>query len=531
MKYKNPVISGFHPDPSVCRVGEDYYLVNSSFDYFPGVPIFHSTDLVNWNQIGHVLTREDQLPLKRAFPMVFSFGIYAPTIRYHDGRFYVVTTNISIRQNFYVWSERPEGPWSDPIYIEGWGGIDPSLHFDHDGKVYLTGTGNNLGDLGEEEGIYQTEIDISTGRLLGERRLIWKGTGGSHQEGPHLYNINGWYYLLIAEGGTEYGHMVTIARSRNPYGPYESNPSNPILSNRSTDKKIQATGHADLVQAADGSWWSVFLGIRPIGHSKRHHLGRETNLASVDWTENGWPIIGVKGQADIENDAGTLPLGVPQPCKERDDFDSDSLSYVWNFYRNPQPGSWSLTERQGWLTLRGQSSSLDTGESPAFVGRRQQHFNCEISSLLDFMPVDDGDEAGLTVFMNENYHYEIARICKQGQSVLIFRRRIGSLWKVEAEVPYYEPTVVFRISATNQHYTFSYANQDGEPIAIGTGETGMLATEVAGGFTGVFIAMYATGNGKAARASAHFDYFDYCPGEDKEMDFAAMIAASLKHAD
>ncbi|WP_138750761.1 glycoside hydrolase family 43 protein [Paenibacillus sinopodophylli] len=528
MKYNNPVISGFHPDPSVCRVGDDYYLVTSSFDYFPGVPIFHSKDLVNWTQLGHVLTRENQLPLKRPFPMPLSFGIFAPTIRYNEGRFYVITTNLSLRgKNFYVWAEQPEGPWSDPIYIEGWGGIDPSLHFDQDGKVYLTG---NAGGNGEEDGIYQAELEIATGRLLSERRLIWRGTGGSHPEAPHLYHMDGWYYLLIAEGGTEYGHMVTIARSRHPYGPYESNSSNPILSNRSTGKGIQATGHADLVQAADGSWWAVFLGVRPITHSKRHHLGRETNLSAVSWTENGWPIIGEAGQAEIENDAGTLPLGVPELWEPKDDFNSDTLSPVWNFYRNPQPGSWSLTEKPGWLTLNGQSSNLDDGESPAFVGRRQQHFNCEVSSLLEFIPVDDGDEAGLTVYMNENYHYEIARTCKQGQSVVIFRRRIGSLWKVEAEVPYSESTVVFHISATEQHYKFSYATSSGEVIEIGTGETGMLATEVAGGYTGIFIAMYATGNGKDARTSARFDYFEYCPGEEKEpMDFAAMIIASLKN--
>ncbi|GMK39127.1 hypothetical protein PCCS19_21810 [Paenibacillus sp. CCS19] len=272
VNYTNPVILGFHPDPSVCRVGEDYYLVTSSFDYFPGIPIFHSRDLINWRQLGHVLTRESQLPLKGMLPAGWSQGIYAPTIRHHDGRFYVITTNISIQKSFYVWAERPEGPWSEPIYLEGWGGVDPSLLFDEGGKVYLTGTSNFYG---EAVGIYQAELDVENGKLVSERRLIWEGTGGSHPEGPHLYRINDWYYLMVAEGGTEYGHMETIARSRSPYGPFESNPHNPILSNRSTPKPIQATGHADLIQAADGSWWCVFLGIRPIANAKRHIWPRD----------------------------------------------------------------------------------------------------------------------------------------------------------------------------------------------------------------------------------------------------------------
>ncbi|MEH7418053.1 glycoside hydrolase family 43 protein [Neobacillus drentensis] len=527
MKYTNPVISGFHPDPSVCRVGKDYYLVTSSFEYFPGIPIFHSKDLVNWKQIGHVLTRESQLPLTRIHRSGPSQGIFAPTIRFHNGRFYVITTNISTTKNFYVYAEHPEGPWSEPIFIEGWGGIDPSLFFDDDGKVYISGT-SAFGSA-EPAGIYQAELDIESGTLQTERQLLWKGTGGSSPEGPHLYKINGWYYLMIAEGGTEYGHMVTIARSRSPYGPFESNPNNPILSNRSTDKPIQATGHADLVQAIDGSWWSVFLGIRPVGYPKRHHLGRETNLASVQWTEEGWPVIGDQGRAEVENEADSLSLNQPQQWQEKDNFDSASLSADWNFYRNPAAGSWSLTERSGWLTLHGQSCTLNDPESPAFVGRRQQHLNCEISALMDFIPNEEGEEAGLTVFMNENYHYEVARTLKEGKSLILFRRQIGSLRKVEAEVEYNEPTIILGIKADDFSFTFSFTSPSGEKITLGKGESALLATEVAGGFTGLFFGMYATGNGKPSTAPAHFDYFNYLPGEDSETDlFAALIASEVK---
>lgn len=241
MKFKNPIIKGFHPDPSICRVENDFYLVTSTFEYFPGIPIFHSTDLVNWEQIGHCLTTLQQLPLNET---PSSCGIYAPTIRYHDGVFYVVTTNVLEGGNFFVTATNPAGPWSEPIWFENSQGIDPSLFFDKDGKCYLTGTGGNH----ENPGIYQVEIDIKTGKYLSERKFIWGGTGGAFPEGPHLYKIGEYYYLMISEGGTEYGHMLTISRSINPYGPFESYERNPIMTHRSMNHPIQATGHADLVQ-------------------------------------------------------------------------------------------------------------------------------------------------------------------------------------------------------------------------------------------------------------------------------------------
>lgn len=508
MKYHNPVINGFHPDPSVCKVGKSFYLVTSSFEYFPGIPLFHSTDLVNWEQIGHVLTRESQLPLSRQHSFVPSQGIYAPTIRHYNGRFYVISTNISVRKSFIVWADDPKGPWSEPIYIEGLRGYDPSLFFDDDEKVYLTAA--SFPGVGPE-GILQAEIDIETGKLLNETQVIWEGTGGCSPEGPHLYKINNWYYLLIAEGGTEYGHMVTIARSKNPYGPYESNPNNPILSNRSSKMSIQATGHADLIQADDGTWWSVFLGFRPVKSTKLHHLGRETNLAPVKWTELGWPIIGNNGRVEVENEAPFYLTRNTEPIVEKEDFDSDNLSPMWNFYRNPSKGSWSFTENPGFLTLYGQSCTLNDSESPAFIGRRQQHFDCEITTSMEFIPKQDGEEAGVTVFMNENYHYDIAKTYKEGKSYLIFRRIVGSLQKLEAEIEYDASTVIIGIKATDTNFTFTYSEPNCEPVVLGRGETSLLSTQIAGGFTGLYFAMYATGNGKQSRTPAYFDYFEYIP--------------------
>ena len=498
--YQNPIIPGFYPDPSICRVGEDYYLVNSSFEYFPGVPIFHSRDLVHWRQIGHCLTRSSQLPLGKAWS---SEGIYAPTIRYHQGVFYMTTTNVSEGGHFYVHTQDPAGEWSEPLWVDQ-EGIDPSLFFDEQGTVYFTSQGR--------QGITQSLIDVATGQRLTEPRVIWTGSGAKSPEGPHLYHIHGRYYLLVAEGGTEYGHMETIARSDSPWGSFENSPRNPILTHRSTGSPIQATGHGDLVQAHDGSWWIVFLGIRPHGYPPCYHLGRETFLAPVVWADDGWPVVGQNGQAALEMEAEGLPTCSPPPspgAPERDDFDSPRLRLCWNFLRNPHPEDWSLADRPGWLRLAGSAFTLDDKTSPAFVGQRQCHFECRAATYLEFEPQVDGEEAGLVARMNERHHYEIAVTRRDGARCVIVRRRIGTLQAVVAQAPLEPGPVQLEIAATHDQYTFSYA-QHGQPFQpLATGETRYLSTEVAGGFTGVYLAMYATGNGRPCTVPAFFDWFDY----------------------
>ena len=236
VELQNPIISGFSPDPSVVAVGEDYYLVNSTFHYFPGVPVYHSRDLLNWQQIGNVLDRPSQLPLEQA---TASLGIYAPTIRYHDGTFYMITTNVGGGGNFMVTAGNPAGPWSDPVWLEQQG-IDPSLYFE-DGKCYMVSNPDNT--------ITLCEIDPLTGATLSPGKALWKGTGGRFPEGPHIYKKDGWYYLLISEGGTELAHKLTVARSRHIYGPYEANPANPIFTHCSLaaqESNIQGTGHGDM---------------------------------------------------------------------------------------------------------------------------------------------------------------------------------------------------------------------------------------------------------------------------------------------
>ena len=505
MYYHNPVIPGFHPDPSICRVGQDYYLVTSSFEYFPGVPLFHSRDLVHWRQIGHCLTRASQLPLHQARA---SGGIYAPTIRYHHGIFYVITTNVTGGGHFYVHTRDPFGAWSEPVWLQG-EGIDPSLFFDEDERVYFTHTGST--------GILQHEINLETGQV-GEARMIWQGTGGQYPEGPHMVRINAIYYLLVSEGGTEYGHMLTVARSTSPWGPFESCPANPILSHRSTSSPIQATGHGDLVQDTNGNWWVVFLGIRPNGHWPCHHLGRETFLAPVSWSADGWPSVGSTALEAHEVGQVTLEMEGPNltshswPAKiPRDDFNSPDFNLFWNFLRNPKPEDASLSERKGWLCLKGSAVTLNEADSPAWVGCRQEHFEVNVTTKLDFTPGAENEEAGLVVWMNERHHYEIAVTRRAGSLVALVRRRIGSL---SAEVAQHEigaGPITLEVTADRNQYGFAVQPAQGARIELAEAETKYLATEVAGGFTGVYFALYATGNGVPCTAPAYFDWFEYHP--------------------
>lgn len=505
--FTNPILPGFYPDPSICCVGEDYYLVTSSFEYFPGVPLFHSRDLIHWRQIGHCLTRASQVRLGPP-------GLFAPTLRYHEGRFYMVTTNVSHGGNFYVSTDDPTGSWSEPIFLQQ-GGIDPSLTFD-EGHVYLRtqghwppqGSGKEL-----PRGVYQCEIDIATGKQLTKTRLIWGGSGGCLPEGPHLYHIGDFYYLMIAEGGTFYGHMETLARSKSPWGPFEACPHNPILTHRNEDvHPIQGTGHADLIEAHDGSWWIVFLAFRP-QDGQYHHLGRETFLAPITWTSDGWPVLLTGKTVRLTMPAQSLlPARVWPQESARDDFDSPTLRLCWNFLRNPDPASWSFYERPGLLRLYGSGFTLDAEEdSPTFIGRRQQHFACRVRAYLQFIPARDGEEAGLTVYMNHQHHYEIAITRLEGQTQVIVRRRIGDLSSIVAHAVVDTEPIELVIESDINKYTFSCKQSGQRAQTLATGATRFLSSEVAGTYTGVYLGMYATSNGQGRAAPADFSWFEYLP--------------------
>lgn len=504
VSYQNPVLPGFHPDPSICKVGDDYFMVNSSFGYFPGVPVFHSTNLVNWEQIGYVLDREEQVPLAKAET---TLGIFAPTIRYHNGLFYMITTNITDKGNFFVTAKNPAGPWSNPIWIET-PGIDPSLFFDDNGKVYVT-SAQNWGLV--KNRIVMSAIDIASGKLLSQPVTIWKGTGGKFPEGPHLYKKDGFYYLMIAEGGTEYGHKVTIARSKNIWGTYQSNPANPILTHATADEEnnpIQGTGHADLVQTNDGSWFMVALGFRPL--NDHQILGRETFLAPVVWKQNEWPIVNGNGAISLDMKVDKLPAAVTaKNYNQNEDFNRDSLGFEWNYINNPIPQNYSLTEHKGYLRLYGSEKSLSENPGVTFVGRRQQHFKFNAITTIDFNPITENEEAGIALYKDALHHYKlfIRKIGKERELILAYN--IGKINAIEKRIPLQEGTVKLTISGTQEFYEFGFSQGNDTLTSLGKVETKYLSTETAGGFTGVYIGLYATGNSAKSKSAADFENFTY----------------------
>ena len=504
-EYRNPVISGFNPDPSICRDGDDYYLATSTLEYFPWVPIYHSKDLVNWRLAGHALGRPSQLPLAG---QKSSMGIFAPTLRCGNGHFYMITTNVGAGGNFIVHATNPAGPWSEPVWIKGVQGIDPSLFFDDDGKVYLTHQ-----DGGERGGISQVEIDVATGQPKGEHKRIWNGTGGIWPEGPHLYKINGWYYLLHAEGGTSYGHVVILARSRSPWGPFEGAPGNPILTHRDrSDLRLQALGHADLVQTPAGKWFMVLLGVRHLKHE--HHLGRETLLAPVEWTEDGWLEVNGGAPLDERMAAAGLPAPHPWPAPPvRDGFGARSLGPEWIFLRGPADGLWSLTEKPGVLRLKGTALSLADIGTPAFVGKRQAHLDMRASTLLDFMPTASGQEAGLALRMNEDNHYQLLVAGTGKGRVIRLVTRVKGVTKLVREAPLAAGKVELSVRASQERYVFGYRAGGREVLDFGSAATAPLSSEDAGGFTGVVIGMVAHAAHAGTVPPADFDWFDYRPAE------------------
>jgi xylan 1,4-beta-xylosidase len=501
--YRNPVIPGFHPDPSVCCVGDDYYLVTSTFEFFPGVPIFHSKDLVNWEQIGHCLTRASQLPLQKCGA---SAGIYAPTIRYHDGLFYMVVTNVSGGGNFFVTAKDPAGEWSEPVWVNQ-GGIDPTIFWDEDGKSYFMSNEHQFSDGIKREGIVVSEIDLKTGKRTTEPVAVWKGTGGRYPEAPHIYKKDGFYYLLIAEGGTEYGHKVTIARSKTIYGPYESAPGNPILThiNRITQtNQIQGTGHADLIEAHDGSWWVVFLAFR-LQNGNHHLTGRETYLAPVSWPKNGWPAVNGDGTVALEMTCPTLPLKPFAAKPVRDEFSTAVPGFEWNYLRDPFMDNYKFDSKNSKLVLKGTGLTLNDVDSPTFLGRRQEHINFTTTTSLEFQPSKINEEAGITALMNDRYHFDLIKT----KGKVILRYQLGSITHIAKELAVNSDKIQLRIEGSETFYTFSYSTDGIKFISLGKADTNLISTETAGGFTGVYLGLFTSGNGSKCNTPAVFDWFEY----------------------
>lgn len=487
MKIKNPVIRGFYPDPSVCAANGKFYLVTSSMQFFPGVPLFESEDLINWHQIGHVLTRKTQVELHGVNP---SGGVFAPTIRYNDGRFYMVTTNDTFHRNFYVWTDDIHGEWSDPVFVDQ-EGIDPSLFFE-DGKAYFMSNGNDKDGKGC---ILQCEIDIKTGEKLTPSRPLWRGNGGRYLESPHMYKFGDYYYLMAAEGGTEYGHMITYARGASVWGPFTSYRYNPVLTNRDfggNENPIQGTGHGDLVQDAYGHTFMVCLGFRQIGEwIPYHHLGREVFLVPVTW-DGGWFRAGVDGKVLPEMDIPVDDLAEKSktPGQETDysmemPLDRADMLRI-TYIRDPEPDDYDIKDEV--IKIKSSRTTLDDTASPSFAGIRQSQFNIHAEAEVDI----NVGEAGLTCYMDEHQHYDLARVKdpESGIDEVILRFRIGDAAVIAGRTPV-NGNVRLIIDSTSEKYGF-FAESNGKKVKLGTAQTRYISTEVAGGFTGVFTGLYAT---------------------------------------
>lgn len=509
--YQNPILAGFYPDPSICRAGDDYYLVNSTFAYFPGIPIFHSRDLVHWTQLGHVISRPTQLNYDG---LGVTRGLFAPAISYHAGTFYLVCTMVDGGGNFLVTATNPAGPWSDPVWL-GFDGIDPSLFFDDNGRAWLVNNGNPPDNKPLYQGhraIWIQEFDPATKTLIGPRSIIVNGGADLSQkpvwiEGPHLYKRDGWYYLCCAEGGTSDQHSQVILRSKAPTGPFTPWSDNPILTQRDLDgtapNAVTCTGHADLVEGPGGQWWSVFLGCRPFA-GKYWTTGRETFLLPVTWTADGWPRILPHGERVPYVVAGPKvdrPSPAPVPLTGnftwRDDFSAPSLSPLWIMLRTPKDTWWSLGRPSGQLSLTPRPDPLSGQGNPSFLARRLQHAHFDATTALT-PPCAPGVSAGLVAFQNEN-HYYYAGLRRSDHGYVIFLERAdGHAPATIATAPLAiedAPRIRLRISGDETVLTFAYAVQDGpwQTLAANV-DTLPITVQAAGGglhFTGAVVGLHA----------------------------------------
>jgi alpha-N-arabinofuranosidase len=508
-RFRNPILPGSHPDPSVCRVGDDYYLVTSTFEYFPGLPVYHSRDLVHWRLIGHVLDRPEQLDLDGISP---SGGLYAPTIRHHDGTFYVVCTLVGGRRrsgNFLVTASDPAGPWSEPAWLEG-DGFDPSLLFDDDGRAWFHGCRLVRSPVrrGQTE-VWLQELDLRRSALTGRQHVLWHGAmvGAIWAEGPHLYRIGDRYYLIAAEGGTSEDHAVAAARADRVAGPYDGCPRNPLLTHRhlGASHPVVGPGHADLVQTPAGDWWAVLLARRAYG-GPFTNLGRETFLVPVAW-EDGWPVFcpGV-GQVPMElagPDLAPHPWPAGPAC---DHFDAPDLAPLWSAVRTPREESWSLAERPGHLRLRLRPESLADRAHPSFVARRQQHPDFAVHAAVDFEPAGERECAGLALRLSDERHVLLVVSSSGGRRVVRAVRREGREATVVAEAPVEPGRVLLGVEARGQDYALRFG---ADQRTLATVDGRLLSSHPAGVFVGTFVGMYASSGGRRSENHADFDWFEY----------------------
>jgi beta-xylosidase len=499
-RYPNPLVPGFNPDPSIVKVGGDYYLVTSTFEYLPGIPVYHSTDLMTWTQIGNVAARPEQLDLDE-IPTLG--GVWAPTIRYRDGVFYVIVT-VAMGGGCVVFTAaNAAGPWSDPVVIAGIEGIDPDLAWGDDSTAYVTFSGlvTRGPDAGKHLGIQQARVDLAAGSVLEEPRSLWSGTGLKFPEAPHLYQRGGFWYLMIAEGGTERGHGVSIARGSSPEGPFVGFEENPFLSARSTGRPIQNTGHADLVETPDGGTALVLLGMRPRGMTQAFSaLGRETFITGVEWTD-GWPSA---EPVELRPREGDTRFSV-------DFLDGGELDAGWIAVRR-LPSDVAAPGERG-LEIAGDGSTLDTAR-PFFVGRRQLNQTARVSTIVDA----SAGVGGLAVRYDEDHHVELEVTGDSSGNRVVGRIRLAGVQQEwTAELP--AGPVELHLDAVPVDAKFGPGQLSSDRILLSAVSSGVeaalaeldgryLSAETAASFTGRVVGLYGVSG------VVSFFRFDYTGSED-----------------
>jgi xylan 1,4-beta-xylosidase len=525
----NPILTGFYPDPSVVKVGADYYLVNSTFSYFPGIPVFHSRDLKNWKQIGNVIDRATQMDFMGE---KLTRGLFAPAISYHNGTYYVTCTDIDHDGNFIVTAKNPAGPWSNPVRVPQVRGIDPSLYFDDDNKAYIiynSDAPNHKPLYPGHRTIRMYEMDPVTLKVIGEeKQLVNGGVDLSKKpvwiEAPHILKRNGWYYLYAAEGGTSVNHTEVVFRSKSVWGPYVAYENNPILTQMGLPEDrpdpITSAGHAQFVEGPDGKTYAIFLAVRPY-ESDYYNTGRETFIAPVEW-KNDWPIINpaskeIKYEYQVNYKEEKLKDALPQAGNFEYTLTFEkTLDPALLFMRTIDSSSFSLS-RQNGLTMKLKAETVMELGNPSFIGKRQQHLYCTAETEMDFTPKSESEKAGLTILQDERHFYFISKSLDQGKPVIqLFKASSdGKTMEMitQKQITEAGKSVKLRIVAEGEFYSFYFSNGPSWQLMQDKLDAKYLSTKTAGGFIGSLFGMYATSSGQPTSNVASFKYLKY-KGDD-----------------
>ncbi|WP_431357423.1 glycoside hydrolase family 43 protein [Hymenobacter nitidus] len=521
----NPILTGFYPDPSIVKVGPDYYLVNSTFSYFPGIPVMHSRDLKNWKQVGNVISRPSQMNF---LGDRMTRGLFAPAIDFHNGTYYVTCTLIDHKGNFVVTAKNPAGPWSDPIFLPEVKGIDPSLYFEGDKAyvIYNSDPPDNKPLYDGHRSIKMIELNPQTLQTVGEAKIVVNGGVDLSKkpvwiEGPHIMKRNGWYYLYAAEGGTSVNHTEVVFRSKTVLGPFVPYEKNPILSQRELPKDrqnpITSAGHAQFVEGPDGKTYAIFLAVRPY-EDNFYNTGRETFIVPVVWKDE-WPVM-APGPDGVQYSYQASYPEVKQPGARPQ---SGNFSYTLTFEKQLDPAllflrtvdstSFSLSKAQG-LTLKLKPETCAETGNPAFVGKRQQHLYCTTETELNFTPKAAHEKAGLVIFQDEKHFYYLCKSVDSGKPVLQLFKSTAEAKKMEllTQAPLKSATARVQLRTTAQGDTYSFHfSENGKAWTLlkDKVDARFLSTQVAGGFIGCLFGMYATSSGQPSTNTASFQWLKY----------------------